>query len=326
MGIVSWNTASLLERCLAALPAALGDLDVEIVVVDNASTDESQVVVARHPCVRLHHNRENEGYARAMNVALADSSAPLLIALNPDTEPPPRSLAKLVDFMQSHPDVAVVAPRLSNGDGSLQHSVHRFPSLASAAIMGFVPHVLRQGALGRSWWLEGYARHDQVVDIDWAVGAVHCIRAAALDGAPPYRERWFMYAEDLDLCWRMRQRGWRVVLDGAVVVPHIGNAAGEAAWGSGREVQVMDAVYDWYRSERGPWAVRAWAGVNLTASVAKVGVIRAVGMARPALRPRLEERASMRAGAVSTHGKKLLSGGRPPRVQRTPPSNGSFER
>jgi len=120
-----------------------------------------------------------------------------------------------------------------------------------------------------------------------------------------------MYAEDLDLCWRLHQRGWKVVLDGTVAVPHAGNAAGEVGWGSAREIQWMDAVYDWYRLERGPVAVRMWAALNLVATLTKVMSIHAACAVRPSLRASLRNRASLRRGVVTTHGRKLLSGGKP---------------
>src|SRR5690349_19802703 len=128
VGIVTWNTAECLGACLDALPAALAGLDAEIVVVDNASSDDSAAIAERHPGVRVVRNPDNRGYARAMNQALHGPGAEFLIALNPDTRCPPGSLAALVQFLRDHADVGLVAPRLLNDDGSLQHSVHRFPS------------------------------------------------------------------------------------------------------------------------------------------------------------------------------------------------------
>jgi GT2 family glycosyltransferase len=269
VGIVSWNTADLLDRCLAALPRALGDLEAEVVVVDNASSDHSADVAARHPGVEVHRNRDNIGYARAMNQALHGSAAPVLIALNPDTEPPEGSLRALVHTLRDRPDTALVVPRLLEPDGSLQHSVYRFPSTAVAAAVCFLPAGLHRGAIGRRFWLEGGAPHDRSGDIDWAIGAVHCMRAAAV-GATPYRERWFMYVEDLDLCWRLRQAGWSVWFDADVAVPHVGNASGVQAWGESRTRRWLDATYDWYALVHGRWRARTWAAVNASGMALKV--------------------------------------------------------
>ena len=90
------------------------------------------------------------------------------------------------------------------------------------------------------------------------IGAVHCIRRAALRDEPPYSEHWFMYVEDLDLCWRLRRRGWSTVYEPAVTVVHAGNAAGgEQAWGHDRTRRWLEATYGaWYRREMGPGAAR----------------------------------------------------------------------
>jgi GT2 family glycosyltransferase len=259
---VSWNTASLLERCLAALPDALGELGAEIVVVDNASSDGSAEVAEAHAGVNVIRNQTNVGYAKAMNQALEGTSCPVLIALNPDTEPPPKSLAALVERLQSDPGVALITPRLTNADGSTQHSVYRFPSPLVAAAVGLLPPRWTRGRIGRRLWLEGASPHDNNTDIDWAIGAVHVLRADALAGRRPYDERWFMYVEDIELCWWLGQRRWRRRLEADIVVPHVGNASGEQAWGSARTARWIDATYDWYQRDRGRVAVRIWAAVN----------------------------------------------------------------
>jgi GT2 family glycosyltransferase len=258
------------------LPAALDGLAAEIVVVDNASTDDSAELVAGRPGVRLVRNESNAGYAHAMNQAYEGCEAPVFIALNPDTVPRARSLALLVERLLADPGVGLIAPKLINPDGTTQHSVYRFPSLALSAVVGLLPARMHS-LVGRTWWLEGHADHEQRTDIDWAIGAVHCVRTAALLGESPYSERWFMYVEDLDLCWQLRRRGWRIALDPDAVVVHEGNAAGSQAWGEGRRPMWMVATYDWYRLERGPAQARAWALLNTCTVAAKFAFNRLTG-------------------------------------------------
>ena len=322
VGIVSWNTAGHLRACLEALPAALGDLDAEVVVVDNASRDDS-VAVATSLGVRVVRNLENRGYARAMNQALAGAHADFVIALNPDTVPPPGSLRTLVEFMRAHPDVGLVAPRLLHPDGALQRSVHRTPSLRLAAVMGFVPLSWRRGRIGEKWWLEGSSDHlyDDVVDVDWVIGAVHVIRTAALGAHPPYSERWFMYVEDLDLCARMHAAGHRVVLDGRVVVTHVGSAAGDIAWGERRDERWLDAMYDWYSRERGPLAVRAWAAVNLLSTLTKLGVVVTLNPDDGSPPGTMRERYRSMRRTVRLHLHKLVRGARLGRAAGEPPGD-----
>jgi N-acetylglucosaminyl-diphospho-decaprenol L-rhamnosyltransferase len=281
VGIVSWNTAGLLDRCLAALPAALDGLDARVVVVDNDSSDGSAEMAARHLGVTVIRNSANVGYARAMNQALAGTDAPVLIALNPDTEPDPGSLGLLVDRLLADPTVGLVTPRLLNSDGTEQHSVYRFPSPSVAAAVGFLPRRWQRGAAGRRFWLEGFADHGRTTDIDWAMGAVHVIRSAALDGQPPYSERWFMYVEDLDFCWWLDQRGWRRRLEADVAVRHVGNASGVQAWGDARTARWLEATYDWYRLAKGRLAMTAWAIVNVAALVTLVARLLTVSSVRP---------------------------------------------
>jgi N-acetylglucosaminyl-diphospho-decaprenol L-rhamnosyltransferase len=266
IGIVSWNTAGLLDRCLGAIPAAAEGLEFDVVVVDNHSSDASEEVARRHSDVTVVSNDHNIGYARAMNQAIAyraDGSSPeVLIALNPDTVAPPQSLTRLVAHLLAEQDVGLVAPRLINRDGSHQHSVYRFPSPLAALIVCTVPLRLQRGRLARRWWLEGRVPHDTACDIDWAIGAVHVMRASAVHALGPYCERWFMYVEDMDLCWSLHQQGWRCRLEPDTSVLHVGNASGELAWGDSRSSRWWEATYDWYRLRRGVPSVRRWALMN----------------------------------------------------------------
>jgi N-acetylglucosaminyl-diphospho-decaprenol L-rhamnosyltransferase len=312
IGIVSWNTADLLDRCLGSLPAALDGLPAEIVVVDNASSDASADVAARHAEVEVVRNEENVGYARAMNQALAGTAAPALLALNPDTEPGAGSLAALHATLTAHPEAGVVVPRLSNPDGSLQRSVQRFPSLPLALASGFLPPRLQRGRLGRRFWLEAAPTHDRSGPVDWAIGAVHLIRSAALAGAAPYSERWFMYAEDIEICWRIRRDGWTVWFDAEVEVPHASNASGAQAWGWTRSRRFWAASYDFDAQVRGSVHARAWAAVNAAAGGVHL-VANRVGAATggPAAVFRRHQAAELRA-SLPVHVRAALRGAPPP--------------
>jgi len=275
VGIVSWNTADLLDACLESLPAALAGLGAEIVVVDNNSADGSADVARRHPGVTVLQNPENVGYAAAMNQALRGVNGALtptaLVALNPDTVLPPESLTRLVQLLHADPSTALVVPKLINPDGTTQHSVHRFPSPVVSAVAGMVPVRWQDGRLADRWWLEVGANHDRPSDIEWAIGAVHVIRPDAVDADHPYSERWFMYVEDLDLCWRLDQAGWRRRLEPSVAVVHVGNASGSQAWGGGRTRRWLVANYDWYRLCHGEAATRLWAAANAAGVLARIG-------------------------------------------------------
>lgn len=269
VGIVAWNTDELLDRCLACLPAALGRLDASVVVVDNASSDHTASVVRSHPFAELRPNRANLGYARAMNQALAGQEADVLIALNPDTEPPPGSLETLAHRVMDAPDVGLVAPRLVNPDGSFQHSAYTFPSIGQAVAVSLLPTRLHAGRIGRRYLLEGQDHHRVPADVDWFIGAVHVIRAEAVKGEQPYSERWFMYVEDLELCWRLYQRGWRRRLESDVEVIHVGGASADQAWEMQAAERWMPASYDWFAAAYGPARMHLWAAINATGVMAR---------------------------------------------------------
>lgn len=314
VGIVSWNTAELLDACLAALPAALEGLDAEVAVVDNDSSDGSADVARRHGVTTI-VNDANLGYAVAMNQAL-ESTAPVLIALNPDTAPPPRSLTRLVEHLEARPQVGVVVPRLAHADGRPQHSAYRFPDSAAPFVAGISTRRMRQGRLGRRLLLEGSGPHAGG-PVDWAIGAVHVIRASALAGERPYSERSFMYAEDLDLCWRLAQRGAPTWLAEDVTIPHVGNAAGEQAWGEGRSAIFWAATYDVISQRTSPARTRLVAA-SCTAAAALSLVRLGLGGLRRRDWGSTRTSLAVRWRELGVHSRIVLHG--PSEPPRSPPS------
>ena len=118
--------------------------------------------------------------------------------------------------------------------------------------MGLTPYPIRRGPIGRHFWLEGFSDYGRRQTIDWASGAVHAIRRSALrDPGHAYPERTFLYGEDRDLCWRLRQAGWDVWFEPAAEVVHVGGAATKRALGDEVYAMKVAADYDWYQSERG---------------------------------------------------------------------------
>lgn len=278
-------------------------------MVDNASVDDSVDIAQAGRADQVLLNDTNLGYARAMNQALGGSDAEVLIALNPDAEPPPGSLATLVERLLSADDLGLVVPRLVNEDGSPQHSAYRFPSASVAAAVGLLPVRCHRGPVGRRFWLEGSGMPRRSADVDWATGAVHVLRASAVAGGRPYDERWFMYVEDLELCWRLARSGWRRRIEVDVVVPHVRNAAGAQAWGRAQASRWLDATYDWFARDRGVAAMRGYAAVNtLGAAIHLVvlGVASVVGTGDRA--PGRRSRCRALARALPRHARAAVLG------------------
>ena len=234
--VVSWNTSRRLERCLAAVGPAARQASVEIIVVDNGSTDGSQAMVAeRFPHVRLVQNRDNQGYGRAANVGVREGRGRYALILNSDCEPAPGALAAMAERLDRDPAVGGVFCKLLNPDGSLQPSVHgRFPSpwamLGDLFGWSSLRHAVYRRPRLHRWLLRGTLRlHEFERDVEWGGGACLLVRRSAFDAVGGFDERFFMYYEDLDLCHRLRDAGHRLLYTpAATAVHHWGESTAQA--------------------------------------------------------------------------------------------------
>jgi GT2 family glycosyltransferase len=278
VGVVTYNTAELTVSALRRLLDSDQGCDLRVLVHDNASSDGTpEALAAGVPEAEVVAGDENLGFARAVNRILARSEAPWFLALNSDAWPEPGAVRTLVGAAEAHPRAAVVAPLLLRPDGTQEHSTHPFPT---------VPVALLDALGGRSWLprrrlealaLEGAWGQDRPRAVDWAVGAALLFRREALEELGGLDERFFMYVEDLDWCWRAREAGWEVRFEPAAVVRHVGNASGEARFGSGRLALETANLYRFLSGTRKPAAVAAYRALSV------------VGAARQALGARLRE-------------------------------------
>ena len=206
--VVNYNTVDLLPRCLDSVLAQT-TADDEVVVVDNASADGSAALIRRdYPGVRLIANVENLGFGAGNNRGLAATSGAYALLLNPDSELAPGSLDGMYRFMESHPRAAVAGGRLRYGDGGFQHSSFRFPTLWQVALDLFpINWRLTESALNGRYPKEW---DERVFEIDHPLGALMCVRRAAIVQVGKFDERFFMYAEEVDWCLRFKRAGWQV--------------------------------------------------------------------------------------------------------------------
>lgn len=259
MVIVSWNVRGLLLRCLETLEAAR--LPTRVVVVDNASTDGScEAVSAAHPGVRLIRNAENRGFTAANNQGLralgvlgaSDGGAPppYTFLLNPDTELRPGALQGLVAALEADPARVAVGPLLRYGDGTVQSSRRRFPTLASG--------LLESTPLEWHWPDNPVARRyrmadvppDQAQDVDWLNGAALLLRSEALAAVGGFDERFFMYSEEIDLCRRLRAAGGVVhFTPAAEVIHHEGRSSEQVV--AARHLRFVRSRVRYFRKHRG---------------------------------------------------------------------------
>jgi N-acetylglucosaminyl-diphospho-decaprenol L-rhamnosyltransferase len=218
--IVSYRSRELLRACLESLRANPPSRPMNLVVVDNDSGDgTAELVAADYPDVDLVASSDNLGFAAATNLGARRGSAPYLLALNPDTAVTSGALDRVIEVLESHPEVAVVGPRLERRDGSLDHAAKRsFPTPLSA--LGHFSGMGRRGdATGP---LAAYrAPGVESGPVDAVNGAFMLIRRSAFEEAGGFDEGYWMYMEDLDLSYRLAQAGKLSWYEPTALVMHV---------------------------------------------------------------------------------------------------------
>jgi hypothetical protein len=231
--IVSWNVSNLLDQCLTSLRSDLKNAQIRssVWVLDNASTDETPGRIRiEHPWVKLIQSEENlgfvEGNNRVMQRLLDGNDTPTYIwLLNPDTVVHPHAVERLIGFMESYPKAGLAGPRLLNTDGSLQMCAFRFPGVIQPLFdLDLMPERFYysrfNGRYPRGWF-------DQEVPfrIDHPLGAAMFVRIKAIQDVGLLDPQFFMYCEEIDWAWRMKNAGWQVWLVPEAEVTHIGGAS-----------------------------------------------------------------------------------------------------
>ncbi|HEV2069221.1 MAG TPA: glycosyltransferase family 2 protein, partial [Acidimicrobiales bacterium] len=215
--IVSYNVADLVLECIASLRK---DGIERIVVVDNASVDDSVKAVRRHePEVEVLALPRNLGYGAAANRGVSRTTAPYVTIMNPDVVVGPGSTKALVDALEADPGLAVVGPRVETPDGELYPSARTFPDLADAAGHAFFHFVWPANPFSRRYRMLDWD-HAAATDVDWVAGNHFLARRRAWDEVGGFDEDYFMYMEDVDLCWRLRRAGWRTGYEPTARVTH----------------------------------------------------------------------------------------------------------
>jgi GT2 family glycosyltransferase len=223
--IVSTNEAHWLEACLTSVYAHAGSATLDVVVVDNESTDGTRALVEeRFPEARV-VDSVNRGFSHANNRALETITARHALLLNPDTEILDGTFGELVSKMDRRPDVGVLGVRQLKSDGTLFETIRRFPSATRAwgEALGL------ERWRGRPSWLGekelDLSRYDAEQECDWTVGAFLLARREALLSSGLLDERFFLFSDEPDLCLRIKRAGWRVLhVPSMTIVHHVGKA------------------------------------------------------------------------------------------------------
>lgn len=218
--IVSWNTRDLLDDCLASIMADPDSDRWQVIVVDNASTDDSPEMVRRaYPEAELIASDVNLGFVEGSNRAMALAQGRYLLLLNPDTVVQAGALGGMVVFMDRTPEAGAAGPMLQNGDGSLQPSCGFAPSLRSELVRKLLLHRLLPDFKMRP---SGPADALAVRRVDWVTGACLFARREAVTQVGPLDAGIFMFYEDVEWCMRIARAGWKIFFQPAFRVVHLG--------------------------------------------------------------------------------------------------------
>jgi len=214
--IVNWNTRDDLAECLASLEAAMEGVEAEVIVVDNASSDGSAQMVRD----RLIANEDNLGYARGNNQAIKAATGQYVLLLNPDTIMPPDGLRELVAFAGQHPEAGAIGCRLVYPDGRVQHSCRTFPTpdvivWEYLGLSRLFPKSRIFGKYRMSWW-----DYNNVREVDQPMGSCLLLRAEALGDVGPMDEQFPIFFNEVDLCFRLKQAGWKILYTPRPIVVH----------------------------------------------------------------------------------------------------------
>lgn len=215
--IVSYNTRDVLSRCLSALSSSIAAADVEVIVVDNGSTDGTLDLLSNsHPAVRVVANGTNVGFAAANNQGIALSTGDVVLLLNSDAFMNSRALNRCLDVLRRNPAVGLVGLDLLNEDGTFQAGHGAFPTLWDD--------------VSRSIGLDQLAKPSRSSKsdpgpVDWVQGACMFVRRVAIQDTGGLDSRFFMYSEEVDWCWRFWQHGWHVWHAPDVSIVHLGGGS-----------------------------------------------------------------------------------------------------
>lgn len=220
--ITAWNAKVYLLRCLRSIEDNLKNINYQIILVDNGSTDgTSEMIKEDFPHIFLLRNSQNKGVAPARNQGIRVSRNNYLMLLDADAELTKSAVENLLEFMETHPPVGVVGPKLIDPNGALQFSCRQFPRIITPIYrrLSFLPfsknsQVLREHQM--SDWDHSYAR-----PVDYVIGACQLIRRSALEEVGLLDEKIFYGPEDIDFCLRMWLNGWMVYYyPDAVIIHH----------------------------------------------------------------------------------------------------------
>lgn len=274
--IVNRNTRELLRACLRSIDALPDRVSREVVVIDNASNDGSrEMLTADFPTVRVIHNAENTGFSFPNNQGIQTSTGRLVLLLNSDTEILPYALDRMADALDAHPDAGACGARLLFPDGSHQASCFSFPTplrhMLDMVNAGALFPRSRVLANQRDWFDHGSTR-----PVDWVMGAALMVRREVVESVGLLDERFRLYCNEVDWCFRMRNAGWRTYfVHDAEIIHHCGGTRQEEDRDFRLQGELLQNHFDYALKHYGALGLgwyRLWLGLGFLARDLRIRV------------------------------------------------------
>lgn len=233
--IVSFNSLEYLKKCLDSIisfPPGLPESEYEVVITDNNSTDGTVEFIEKnylkHGYIKLIKNSSNLGFSHANNIAIKNSSSRYYLLLNSDTEVYSGSISTLIEFFEKssseNTNLGIAGPKIINPDGTVQLSCRRFPSFINAAFYTMLAGIKPDNRFSRKYKMAD-ADRSRPFEVDWVSGSAMMVSGEALKHTGLFDENYFMYVEDVDLCYRMWKSGFKVCYyPYSTVMHHIGGS------------------------------------------------------------------------------------------------------
>jgi GT2 family glycosyltransferase len=273
--IVNWNSAQYLRKCLATVYGNTENLEFEVIVVDNASYDGcAEMLATDFPQVQFVQSEANTGFASANNLGFERSTGRYLLFLNPDTEVTGRAVSALLAVLETLSDAGVAGARLLNSDGSVQTScIQRFPSILNQAIdTDLLRNAFPKWRIWGTWPL--LEKQPGPVAVEVISGACMMVSRAAFERVGRMTPDYFMYSEDVDLCFKLQEAGLKnYYCDDAIVVHHGGGSTASSQQSHFSAVVMRDSISKLFSLRRGRIHAVAYRVSVLLSSVVRCGML-----------------------------------------------------
>lgn len=246
--IVNWHSKDYLKRCLERIYENTSNIDYEVIVIDSASYDGSEQMVSNeYPQVSFIQSRENLGFAKANNAAFKASRGKVVLFLNPDTEIIDNAIEKLFSVMNGSDRIGAVGGRILNSDGTVQNTAIRaFPTLLNQMFdSDLLKRILPNSRL---WGMAPlFGSGDATAEVDAISGACIMVRRDAFEEVKMFSEDYFMYSEDIDLCRKIWDHGWKIkYIPDALITHHGGGSSSQSGQSNFSNVMMLESRYTFF--------------------------------------------------------------------------------